>query len=673
MILRVVVFLISTLIALSGIAQKRPMTVMDMMEMKRLGAFSVSPDGRQVVYALGQVFFSENRIVNDLFLLNLETGKEERLTIGEGSNFQPVFHPDGKSVFFISTRTGSTQVFTLDLKEKSASQVTNFSMGVNSFLLNPTGTGLAFSSDVYPDCASDTCNQRLSALADQRKSTGKVFERLPYRVWDSFKNGLRSHVWYFDFQEKSYRDLTPGDYDTPPIDLGGAQDFSFSPDGRSFFFVKNEEPQVAWSTNNDVFYRPLSIESEVNLTEVNKANDNNPVVSPDGKWLAWLAMRRPGFEADRYEVMVRNLQSGESRSLTQNLDRSAGDLTWSPDGKFLYFTADNQGYRSLYRVDPAGRFTDLILEQVTMLHFEFAGTDRIVYSASKTTSPAELFELDLKKRKVKPLTSINEPVLSRVDLKEPDRLWFDGGDGIKNHTWVVLPPGYDKGKKYPLVYLVHGGPQGSWGDSWSYRWNPQAWAAQGYIVALPDPTGSTGYGQAFTDAISKDWGGRVFVDLMKGLDAVIASYPVDTTRMAAAGASYGGYMMNWFQGHTTRFKTLISHAGVYNLSAMYGTTEEVWFPHWEFGGAPWENPEMYKKWSPSEYVKNFKTPTLIIHGALDYRVPESQAFEYFTALQYMGVPSKFLYFPNENHWILKPHNSKQWHDTVFDWLAEYLK
>jgi len=654
------------------LAQGKPMTIDDMMKMKRLGGFSVSPDGKTVVFAAGEVHFQENKVVNDLYLLTTGTKAVLRLTENQKSNFSPVFSRDGKSVWFVSTRAGAPQIYKLETATGQAEQITSFPMGVGGFILSADESRIAFDSEVYPEETTPEGNQTRADAAEASKVKAQVISKLPYRFWTSWKNGMRNHVWLYDRAGKTYTDATPGDYDTPPFDLGGSQDYQFSPDGKSLWFVRNPDRQVAWSTNNDVFLADLATGELQNLTVANKANDMNPMPSPDGKFIAWLSMKRPGFEADKIDILVKNRETGEVKNLTAGLDRSVGEAKWSPDGKSFFFTAGNLGYTSLYQVGVATGSPRLILDKVSTGSFSFAGSGKIIYSASRSNLPYELFLLDSVTGKSEQLTFLNREILAGLDLPSPKEIWYEGANGIQNHAFVFLPPAFDPNKKYPLVYYVHGGPQGAWGDSWSYRWNPQVWAAQGYILVAPNPTGSTGYGQKFTDDISGDWGGAVYTDLINGLNYSIKNFPIDTTRMAAAGASYGGYMMNWFQGHTTRFKTLISHAGVYNLSTMFGTTEEVWFPLWEFRGTPWTNPEMYKKWSPSDYVKNFKTPTLVIHGALDFRVPESQAFEYFTALQYQGVESRFLYFPDEGHWILKPQNSKYWHDTIFSWLKEKL-
>lgn len=650
-------------------AQKKPLTIDDMMKMGRLSSFCVSPNGEFVVYAVGNVNFEVNKVVSDLYLLNLKTNETKRLTEGKGAA-NPSVSKDNETVFF----TKGGQVVKLNFKTNTEETLTNFSAGVNGFVLSPDETKIAFDSDVYPDCDSDDCNKQKAEAVEKSKVKAQLYDKLPFRVWNYWKNGMRTHVWIYDLVSKSYKDVTPGDYDTPPIDLGGEKDYRFSTDGKTIYFTRNPDKNVAWSTNNDVFSVSVLGGEVKNLTTENKGNDNNAYSSPSGKMIAYNSMKRAGFEADKIDLIILD-EKGNKKNLTENIDLSVGQTEWTSDSKNIFFTASTKGYDPLYSISVSDGKMELILDKVYINHFEILPNQKsVLFSASKSSQPAEIFLLELKTKKVTQLTNINSSLLSTIEMNEPQEIWFDGANARKIHGFVYTPPGFDKTKKYPMIFWVHGGPQGAWGNTWSTRWNPQVWAANGWIVVAPNPTGSTGYGQKLTDDISLDWNGKVFTDLMNGLDYSIKQFPqIDESRMAAAGASYGGYMMNWFQGHTTRFKTLICHDGVYNVPSMFGATEEVWFPLWEYGGTPWTNPEHYKSISPDQYVKNFKTPTLIIHGALDFRIPDTQAIEYFTTLQYLGIESKLLHFPDEGHWVLKPQNSKLWHETIFGWLKEKLK
>lgn len=663
----VVVLLI---VALPLLGQKKNLTIDDMMKMDRLAAYTVSPNGEWIVYQAGVVDYNANKVIQNLYLLNLKTKTILLLTDGKVSASSPKIGKDNNTLYF--TRSG--QIQKMNLTTKVVTQVTNFSTGVGGYIISPDEKSFAFDSEVYADCLTDDCNKQKTKAIEKSKASGQIFDHLPFRVWMSWKNGMRSHVWLYSTTDDSYKDLTTGEFDTPPIDLGGDQDYRFSVDGKKLYFTRNPDKNVAWSTNNDVFVHDLTTGNLTNLTSDNHGNDNNANPSPDGKWLAYNSMKRAGFEADQYDLIVMD-EKGNKTNLTDAVDLSVGATVWSLSGNSIYFTAETKGYNFLYKISLKDKKLETVISGVYIHHFEVMPDGKqILFSASKTTSPAEIFSFDLKSKQITQLSKINSDILSTIEMNEPEEFWFAGADNRQIHAFAYLPPHYDKNKKYPFVYFIHGGPQGAWGNSWSTRWNPQVWAANGWIVVSPNPTGSTGYGQKLTDDISLDWGGKVYEDLMKGLDATLVRYPqIDQNKMAAAGASYGGYMMNWFQGHTTRFKALVSHDGVYNLPAMFGSTEEVWFPLWEFGGTPWDKPELYKKWSPDQFVNNFKTPTFIIQGALDFRVPETQAFEYFTALQYKGIESKLLYFPDEGHWVLKPQNSSLWHNSIFSWLNKYLK
>lgn len=665
-----ILVLVLIVVSLPLLGQKRVLTIDDMMKMDRLTSFVIAPNGEFIIYQAGTVDLEGNKIVQQLYLLDLKVGSKVKLTNEKSSSASPKIGKDNQTLYF--TRSG--QINRMDLKTKEIKTLTDFGMGVGNFVMSPDEKLFAFDSEVYPDCETNDCNNQKAAAVEKSKMKAQVFDKLPFRVWNYWKNGMRSHVWLYSTIDNSYKDLTTGDYDTPPIDLGGDQDYRFSVDGSKVYFTRNPDKKLAWSTNNDVFINDLTTGTITNLTGTNPGNDNNANPSPDGKMIAYNSMKRAGFEADKTDLILLD-SNGNKTNLTEKYDLSVAQTVWSSDGKYIYFTSQTKGYEFLYRISVKDQKLETVIDGVFIHHFELMPNNKtIVFSASKSTSPSDLFSFDLSSKKVSRLTNINQNILSQIEMNEPEEFWFAGANGRQVHSFAYLPPKFDKNKKYPLIFWVHGGPQSAFVNAWSTRWNPQVWAANGWIVITPNPTGSTGYGQNFTDDISLDWGGKVYEDLMKCLDASLVRYPqIDPNKMAAAGASYGGYMMNWFQGHNNQFKTLISHDGVYNLQSMYGTTEEVWFPHWEFGGTPWEKPELYKKWSPDQYVQNFKTPTLIVQGALDFRVPENQSIEYFTALQYKGIDSKLLYFPDEGHWVLKPQNSAMWHKTIFEWLNKYLQ
>jgi dipeptidyl aminopeptidase/acylaminoacyl peptidase len=455
--------------------------------------------------------------------------------------------------------------------------------------------------------------------------------------------------------------------------FSAGDDFAFSPDGTELAYTATPVPvhSESWSTNHDIYTVDLKTGARTQIT-TNPAADGFARYSPDGKYISYRAQSRAGFEADRWQVMVYNRAARTSRSLTPKWDRSAGGPQWSADSKTLFFEAEEAAETPLWSIGVDGAGSPKSLTGTgSVTASSLANTGTIAFTRAFIERSPELYAADAGGRNERKLSKENDSLYAALDIPVSEKIWYQGAK-VKNQAWLIKPPHFDAKKKYPLVYLVHGGPQGAWENGWSFRWCPVLWAAQGYVCVAPNPTGSTGFGQKFTDAISRDWGGAVFTDLMKGLDYVTKTYPfIDSSRMAAAGASYGGYMMNWFQGHTKRFKTIVTHDGTFNFDSMYGVTEETWFDEWE-QGIPWET-KNFDKFSPHTYAKNFSTPNLIIHGELDYRVPVGEGMSLFTTLQRKGIPSKFLYFPDEGHWVLKPQNSELWHTTVFNWLKDYLQ
>ncbi len=663
-------------IGLQASPEKRPLTFDDFIRIKRLSDPQISPKGDLIAFVVTEMDLEKNSSNSDIWIVPIEKGDPRRLTSSPLSDSSPRWSPNGGQIAFISSRSGSSQIWMIDPHGGEATQFTNISTGVSSLTWSPAGTHIAFASTVFPHCEDDDCNKAKLQKMEESPVKAKVFDELMYRHWNEWRDGMRSHVFVIPAEGGQPVDVTPGDYDTPPISLGGHQDYTFSPDGSEICFVRNEDSALkkGLGTNNDLFTNSPAGD-EIAKTTTSEANDNSPLYSPDGKYLAYRAMSRPGFEADKYNLIVVNLQDEEKLNLTESLDRSVDEIIWSPDSQSLFFTFEEQGRHVLAHVSLEENRIERILEGYFLSSVQLSPNGRTAYFLKQSIDrPSEIYSFDLSSNKLNQLTHTNASLISEIEMSSPEEFWYKGAAGDDVHGFLLKPPFFDPSKKYPLVMLIHGGPQGAWSDNFHYRWNAQMFASPGYVVAMVNFHGSTGYGQAFTDSISGDWGGKPFDDIMLGLDYLFSTFDfIDFKRTGAAGASFGGYMIDWIEGHTDRFECLISHSGVYDLRSMYGSTEELWFPEWEFKGAPWTNEEMYEKWSPSCFVQNFKTPCLVIHGQLDFRVPVTQGFQFFTGLQRMNIPSKMIYFPDECHFVLRPRNAKLWWESVLAWLEKYLK
>jgi len=661
--------------ALSG-AQGKTLTFDDFIMIKRVTDPQPSPDGRWIAFVVTVMDKEANRGNSDIWIVPAAGGEPRRLTSGQTADMNPRWSPDGAKIAFVSTRSGSPQVWTISPQGGEAVQLTSLSTGASGVVWSPDGKKLAFTSSVYPDCPDDECNKKKTEAAEKSKVKGRVFDSLFFRYFNIWRDGTRSHIFVVPAEGGKPVDVTPGDYDAPPMDLGGSPDYAFAPDGAELAFVRNDDPDLkkAVGTNNDVFLAPL-YGGEIRRISANKANDNQPSYSPDGKYVAFRAMARAGYESDKESLMLFERGTNSLKNLTRDLDVSVGETSWSKDGAAVYFSADEKGRNALYRIALAEEKIEKVLDGATFGSLSLLPDGRtVVFLKQAMNRPADVFSADLTSKTMTQITDVNKDLLAGLEMNPAEEFWFEGADRDKVHGWLLKPPAFDPAKKYPLLLLIHGGPHGPWKDEFHYRWNAQMFAAPGYVTALINFHASAGYGQAFSDAIVGDWGGRPFQDIMKGLDHLLANYPyVDKAKLGAAGASYGGYLVNWIQGQTNRFQVLVSHDGVFDLRSMYGATEELWFPEWEQRGTPWTNAEQYTKWSPSYYVKNFKTPMLVVHSQNDFRVPLEQGLQLFTSLQRMNVPSKLLYFPDEDHFVTKPQNAELWWKTVLDWLAAYLK
>jgi dipeptidyl aminopeptidase/acylaminoacyl peptidase len=658
-----------------ALAAPKGLTIEDMLAMQRVSDPAVSPDGKLVAFTVRDTDFDANRGRTDVWLVAIDGGATTRLTTHPDNDSDPAWSPDGKWVYFVSTRSGSAQVWRIAPTGGEAEPVTKLPVDVNGFRIFPDGKRLLLAIDVWPEAKSLADSQKRDDDRAKHKVKARAYDQLLFRHWDQWEDGKFSHLFVWT-SDADVRDLTFGQRtDSPPHPFGGMDETSISPDGKTVAFVARVGGrEMAWTTNTDVFVVPTDGRGKaVDVTEANKAYDATPAFSPDGRWLALRMMTRPGFEADRNRVAVIDMQTKKLRVVTEAWDRSAESIEWSRDGKTIYTSAENVGNASLFAIDVATGTAKLVVDKGTNGSPRAAG-DRIVYVHDGLKQPAELYLVSAA-GEPRQLTHVNDARVRAIAWGDFEQFSFKGAKGDTVYGFVVKPSGgVMTGTKAPVAFLVHGGPQGSFGDHFHYRWNPEVFAGHGYGVVMIDFHGSTGYGQVFTDAISGNWGGAPFDDLMMGLDAALAKYPwLDGARVAALGASYGGYMINWINGKTDRFKALVCHDGIFDTKFGYYDTEEVWFPEWEHRGVPWEKPEEFTKWSPAELVKNWKTPTLVIHGGMDFRIPETHAIAAFTALQRKGVPSRFLEFPDENHWVLKPQNSKLWHDEVLAWIDRFTK
>jgi dipeptidyl aminopeptidase/acylaminoacyl peptidase len=650
------------------------LTIEDMLAMQRVSDPQVSPDGKWVAFSVRDTDYDANKGRYDVWLAAVDGSSVTRLTTDEANDTDAKWSADGKWLYFTSTRSGSSQVWRIKPTGGEAEQVTKVETDINGFRVMPDGKRLVLAIDVWPKAKSIADSVKLDEAKAKAKVKARVYDELLFRHWDTWEDGKYSHLFMWT-SDKDVRDLTPGLMtDTPIHPFGGMDDVAISPDGKWLAYVARVGGrEKAWTTNTDIFLTTTDGKGKaVDITAENKAYDFTPVFSPDGRSIAFTAMKRPGFEADRQRLTIYDVASKKVRPVTENWDRSAGGLAWSKDGKTIYTSSENIGNEALFAIDVASGNVKTLVEKGTNNSIAVAG-DRLVFAKDTLKMPVELFTMKPDGSDVRQLTHLNDDRLKKIQFGDYEQFSFKGAKGDTVYGYVIKPSGFTGGKA-PVAFLIHGGPQGSFGDHFHYRWNPEFYAGHGYAVVMIDFHGSTGYGQAFTDAISGDWGTAPLEDLMSGLDAAIAKYSwLDGNRVAALGASYGGYMINWLNGHTDRFKALVCHDGIFDTRFAYYDTEEVWFPEWEHKGVPWMNPEEFSKYNPADFVKNWKTPTLVVHGSLDYRIPESHGFASFTALQRKGIPSRFLSFPDENHWVVKPQNSKLWHDEVLAWIDRFTK
>lgn len=660
------------------VCAKHPITFDDLMKVERISDPQVSPDGRWIAYVQGSADFEANKIVKHIGLIPVEGGEPRQLTTGQGSDSRPRWSPDGRTIAFVSTRSGKSQVWIIPVNGGEAQQLTSISTEADGVTWSKRGDYLLFTSQVYPDCSDDDCNRRRLEEAARNKVKARLMDELLFRHWDAWRDGKYAHLFAVSEEGGKPRDLTPGGFDSPTFFLEAPDGYDISPDGTEVCYTSNRASPpsaTAWTTNNDLYLVPVEGGEARNITRDNPGSDASPQYSPNGRYIAYTSQARNGYESDLLRLRVHDRQTGSVKDLTPGFDQWVASFAWAPDNDSIFFTVPERGKSPVFMTSVSRPKVVKVLDGTIGDLLVTPDGKSLIFTRSSLTRPSEIYRAPLSGGEATALTHANDALLAELDLNPVEFVNTRGALGAEIQSLLVKPPGFDPNRKYPALLLIHGGPQSAWEDAWSYRWNAQMFASHGYVVMMPNPHGSTGYGQKFVEEISGDWGGACYQDLMAAADYLEPLPYVDKTRVGAAGASFGGYMINWIAGHTNRFKAFVSHDGVYDNRSMYGETEELWFDEWEFKGLPWETAPAARreKWSPSNFVQNIRTPMLLVEGELDFRVPDGQAFQLFTALQRRGVPSKLLYFPDEGHWVLKPQNSQVWYKTVLGWLDGYLK
>lgn len=650
---------------------KRPMTPEDLYRIKNVTDPRVSPDGKWIAYTVSVPDIKANSFNSDIWIMPLAEGDSFQLTRSPKSDHSPRWSPDGSHIAFISSRDGVSNIYLMCLKGGEAKKITDSKTNLYSPIWAKDGKHILCGSRVLPEGKTDIENWTKDDLP---RCKARTINRLLFRQWDRWLGDKRNHVFLVTIADGSMKDLTPGDFDTPPVSLSSDHDFDISPDGKEICYVKNTDPMLATSTNHDLFIANVETLDEKKIT-TNPALDTHPHYSPDGRYIAYAAMEKVGYEADRKVLVVYDRIEGKHTRLTDSLDRSVEQILWGPDSKALFFTVREEGRRSIYGVDLKGVVKRISGEGYNGPVDVSPDGRCLVCTRSYNFLPNELFAISLKEGTTYQLTSLNAAFLKELELPKLEEFWFAGAENTKVHGFIQKPPGFETGKKYPIVLTIHGGPQNMWADRFMATWFTfQLVCSPGYVGVFINPRGSTGYGSTFREQVSRDYGGRCYQDLMKGMDYVLEHYDfVDSSKQAAIGGSFGGYSVNWIMGHSNRFKCIVSHASLYNLVNFYGATEELWFPEWDMGKSPWDEPELYAKWSPHVHAKKFKTPTLVTHGELDYRVPLAESFQLFTALQRQGIPSRLVVFPDEGHVISVPQNNVRWWREIYLWLEKYLK
>jgi len=671
-------FVLPALVAAEVTHEKQPFNVDNLLAMQRILEWQVSPNSRWIAFTVCTTDLDADKGRTDIWVVGTDGEGLRRLTTHPEADGGACWLPDNRTLLFLSTRSGSSQVWRLSIDGGEAQQVTNEPLEVSNLIVSRGGRRIAYTMEVFPGASPRETKERLDAL-NSRKASGVLYDRIFVRHWDTWKDGRRSHLFVRlladDPRAPAVDVMKEMDADTPSKPFGGVEEITFTPDDAGVVFTARKTAMESISTNFDLYYAPVDASAAPrSLTEANPAWDTHPVFSPDGRTLAYLAMTRPGYESDQLRLVVMDWPEGRPRVLTEEWDRSVSDFCFSADGRTIFATADNLGQKSLFQIDIQYAMVRSVVAEGSVQSLA-AAANRVVFGMSNLQSPVELFSIRPDGGDMRSITSINADSVAGTITGDYEQFTFNGWNKESVHCYVVKPAVFDPNEKYPVVLLIHGGPQGSFGNSFHYRWNPQIYAGAGYACVMVDFHGSTGYGQAFCDSIRDDWGGKPLVDLQRGLAAALARYPwMDANRVGALGASYGGYMANLIAGRwPDRFRCLVNHCGTLDDRMSYFDTDELWFPEWDQMGTPWDNPGSYEKHNPINHIGLWRTPMLVIHGGKDFRVPVTQGLGTFNALQRRGIASQLLYFPDEGHWVVKPHNCMLWHETVLNWLDKWLK
>ena len=645
-------------------AQKKPFSIEALYKVKNTGAPVFSPKGDLALFTVTSSDLKKGKTNSDIYIFDVKKYTVKPLLNSAVSEYNPIWI-DNESFLFMKLG----QLYKYDIKSSSETELTDLAIDISSPVLSPDKKTVAFETYIYPGCGTDNdCNKKISESHNNGPLQAVIADDLLFRHWTSYRDEMEPHLFTVNIETKELKDIVKSELISSNFMLGGGGHYDFSPDGSQIAYVSSEEKNLATSTNSDLYVADLKSNKHINLTSANKAWDGAPVYSPDGKYIAYKFQKQAGFEADKYNIAVMNVKTNEITNLTPDFDYTAGDVKWSSDSKSIYFTADYKGYTPIFRVDLASKKIDTILVK-SVFGFDVNAAGDIIFSSRTIDKPSEIYMLPKNAESVKQVSSFNKELTEEYDFRPAEQMWVPGADGIPVHVFIVKPHNFDANKKYPLILNVHGGPQSQWMDAFRGDW--QVYGGYGYVVAFCNPHGSTGYGSKYTEAISKDWGGKVYEDLMKVTDKLETLPYVDRDRMGAMGWSFGGYMMDWFEAKTTRFKCLASMMGIFDLTSMWGATEELWFPNWDLNGQPW-NSDIYKKLSPSSFVKDFSTPALIITGERDYRVPYTQSIEFFNTLKTLGIDARLIIFKNDGHWPNAVKSMPLYYNAHLEWFNKYL-